>query len=97
MLGVPALRVLADVLIFRQVPDERRGRTITAVMTLFGMGVPAGTAISGLLLQYFSTLTAMLALAAVLALAALYSLTGPAIRQARWPEQPTSHAGPRSL
>ncbi|MFE9882729.1 MFS transporter [Streptomyces sp. NPDC005784] len=86
MLGVPALRVLADVLIFRQVPDERRGRTITAVMTLFGMGVPAGTAISGLLLQYFSTLTAMLTLAATLALAALYSLGKPAIRQARWPE-----------
>ena len=42
MLGVPAIRVLLDVLILRQAPEQERGRTVAAVMTLMGAGVPAG-------------------------------------------------------
>jgi len=39
MLGVPALRVLFDVLILRQAPAAERGRVAGAVMTLFGLGI----------------------------------------------------------
>ncbi|WP_053716881.1 hypothetical protein [Saccharothrix sp. NRRL B-16348] len=85
VLGAPTLRVLVDVLIFRQVADERRGRTIAAVMTLFGAGVPAGTAAGGLLLQHFGTPTAVLVLAGALAVPAVHALARPEIRRARWP------------
>ncbi|MER5268639.1 MFS transporter [Actinosynnema sp. NPDC002837] len=84
-LGAPTLRVLVDVLIFRQVPDERRGRTIAAVMTLFGAGVPAGMAAGGLLLQHFGTATAVLVPAVALAAPAVHALCRPEIRRARWP------------
>ena len=43
LLGVPALRVLADILIIRQAPPERRGRVVTAFMTLIALGMPAGS------------------------------------------------------
>lgn len=41
-LGVPALRLLLDVLIFGQTPDEQRGRAVAAVMTTMAIGMPAG-------------------------------------------------------
>lgn len=85
-LGVPALRVLVDVLIFRRVPDERRGRTIAAVMTLFGLGMPAGTAAGGLLLEYAGATPTVLILAGVLALSAGYAVIRTELRHARWPD-----------
>jgi MFS family permease len=85
MLGVPALRVLVDVLIFRQVPDEQRGRVIAAVITLFGLGGPIGVGAAGLLLQYFPARTAMAVLAGTLALGVAYSLTRRALRTVDWP------------
>lgn len=85
-LGVPALRVLVDVLIFRQVPDERRGRTIAAVMTLFGLGMPVGTAAGGLLLEYAGATPTVLILAGVLALSAGYAVIRPELRHTRWPD-----------
>jgi predicted MFS family arabinose efflux permease len=85
MLGIPALRVLVDVLIFRQVPDHQRGRVIAAVITLFSVGAPVGIAASGLLLQYFSARTTMLSLAGVLVVGALYCCAQPQLRRARWP------------
>ena len=44
MLGIPALRVLVDILVIRQAPPEQRGRVVAALMTLIGLGVPAGLA-----------------------------------------------------
>lgn len=85
-LGVPALRVLVDVLIFRQVPDEQRGRVIAAVIMLFGVGAPAGTAVAGLLLQYLSPSVAVVAIAAGLALASCRAATHRDLRQAQWPK-----------
>ena len=41
-LGVLALRVLVDVLIFRRTPDQLRGRAVAAVMTMLAIGMPAG-------------------------------------------------------
>src|SRR6202042_1614415 len=75
MLGVPALRVLIDVLIIRQTPDEQRGRVVAAGTMLFSVGMPAGVAGTGLLLQWLPAEAAMLVLVAVLASGVLYCAT----------------------
>jgi predicted MFS family arabinose efflux permease len=85
MLGVPALRVLLDVLVLRQTPDQERGRVIAAVMVLLGLGTPVGVAGAGLLLQYLSATTTMLVLAVVLAVAVAVFATRRELLQARWP------------
>lgn len=86
MLGVPALRVLCDLLIIRQAPPQRRGRVVAAVMTLIALGMPVGIAGCGLLLQYLPAQAAMLTLAAAMAVATAYGLSRPEVRHARWPE-----------
>jgi MFS family permease len=85
MLGVPALRVLLDVLIFRQTPDEQRGRIVAAVMMLISAGMPAGLAGTGLLLQWLPAQAAMLSLVGVLALGVGYCATKRELWRARWP------------
>ena len=84
-LSMPALRVLVDVLIFRQTPDEQRGRIVAAVMTLFGLGIPAGMAGTGLLLQWLPAQAAMLTMAALLAVGVLYCATMRPLWSAQWP------------
>jgi predicted MFS family arabinose efflux permease len=90
MLGVPALRVLVDILVIRQAPPEQRGRVIAALMTLIGLGIPAGVAGCGLLLQYLSAQNAMLTLAAFEAIALTYCSTRRELWQARWPADPAA-------
>jgi predicted MFS family arabinose efflux permease len=85
MLGVPSIRVLLDVLVFRQAPASQRGRTVSAVLTLIGLGAPAGLAAAGLMLQYLPAPVAILILAAVLAVGVLCCATIRPLRQARWP------------
>jgi len=85
-LGVPALRVLVDVLILRQTPDEMRGRVVAAVMTLIALGMPAGMAVTGLVLQVLPAQTAILSLAGAWAVGALYSATKRDLWRARWPQ-----------
>jgi hypothetical protein len=85
MLGVPSIRVLLDVLVFRQVPTGQRGRVIGALMTLMGLGMPIGLAGAGLLLQYLSAPAVMLVLAGVLAAGVLGCATMRPLWQARWP------------
>jgi hypothetical protein len=85
-LAVPAIRVLIDVLIFRQTPDEQRGRVAAAVMTLIGIGMPAGLAGSGLLLQWLSARAAIMTLASVLAVGVLYCASKRELWRAQWPE-----------
>jgi hypothetical protein len=85
MLGVPSIRVLLDVLVFRQAPADQRGRVVGAVLTLMGLGMPAGLAATGLLLQYLPAAAAMLILASMLAVGVLYCATMRALWQARWP------------
>ncbi|MER7008493.1 MFS transporter [Dactylosporangium sp. NPDC000555] len=82
---VPAMRVLVDVLIFRQVPDERRGRTVVATMTTFAAGPPLGALLAGLLLQLAGGRAAVLTIAVLVALSALYGLSDRHVRQAAWP------------
>jgi MFS family permease len=86
MLGLPALRVLGDILVIRQAPPERRGRVVAAVMTLIALGMPVGIAGCGLLLQYLPAQTAMLILAAAMTVVASYGLSCTELRRARWPE-----------
>jgi MFS transporter len=86
LLGVPALRVLADILIIRQATPERRGRVVAAVMTLIALGMPVGIAGCGLLLQYLPAQIAMLTLAAAMAVVTAFGLSCPELRHARWPE-----------
>ena len=85
MLGLPAIRVLVDILVIRQAPPEQRGRVIAALMTLIGLGIPAGVAACGLLLQYLPAQAVMLTLAAVEAVAVACCSTRRELRQARWP------------
>jgi MFS family permease len=86
MLGIPALRVLIDVLILRQAPEAERGRMVGALMTLMGIGIPAGMAVGGLLLQYLSAQTTVLILAGAMAAGVLYCSAKPALWHARWPQ-----------
>jgi MFS family permease len=86
LLGVPALRVLADILIIRQATPERRGRVVAAVMTLIALGMPVGIAGCGLLLQYLPAQIAMLTLAAAMAVVTTFGLSCRELRHARWPE-----------
>ncbi|HEX9034533.1 MAG TPA: MFS transporter [Streptosporangiaceae bacterium] len=85
-LGVPAMRVLIDVLILRQAPEEERGRIVGAVLTMLGAGMPAGLAIGGLLLQYLPAQAAMLVMTGLLTVGVLYSAAKPQLWRARWPE-----------
>jgi len=85
MLGIPTLSVLMDVLIFRQVPERQRGRTITSAMTIVALGIPVGTGAAGLLLQYLGGTGALLALAGLLAGGAAWAAAQPRLRAAHWP------------
>jgi len=99
MLGLPAIRVLIDILVIRQAPPEQRGRVVAALMTLIGLGMPAGVAGCGLLLQYLPAQAAMLTLASAQAAGVAYCSTRRELRQARWPGQTAESAdacrGPR--
>jgi predicted MFS family arabinose efflux permease len=85
MLGAPAIRVLLDVMIFRRAPADTRGRVIAATLTLMSLGVPAGAATAGLLLELMPAPAAVLSLAAALAAGVTGCAAQPALWQARWP------------
>lgn len=86
-LGGPSMRVLMDILIFRQVPDDQRGRTVTAFMTVLGAGSSLGMLASGLLVEHLSASAAILTLAAVLAIALAVSSSDRRIRSVQWPAE----------
>ncbi|MER5883127.1 MFS transporter [Streptomyces sp. NPDC001941] len=86
-LGGPSMRVLVDILIFRQVPDEQRGRAVAACMTVFGAGASLGVFAAGQLLEHASGAVAVLVLAGVLAAAWCVGLRTRELRRAQWPEE----------
>lgn len=90
MLGVPALRVLVDVLIFRQVKPELRGRVIAAVMTMFGLGAPLGVGTSGVLLEHWSPSGTVLVFSTVVLLSTVLCASRRELRQAQWPQEHAS-------
>ncbi|MDQ0308945.1 putative MFS family arabinose efflux permease [Kitasatospora herbaricolor] len=84
-LGVPALRVMIDILVFQQVAEELRGRVIAATMTLFTVGMPAGMFGSGVLLDHVTPGTALTVLALLLALGLLPATFDRTLCRAVWP------------
>ncbi|WP_051653131.1 MFS transporter [Kitasatospora cheerisanensis] len=84
-LGVPALRVMLDVLVFQQVPEAMRGRAVAATMTLLMGGMPVGTMAAGLLLDRLAAGTVLLVLAATLAAGLLPLTLGRGLRGTSWP------------
>jgi MFS family permease len=86
VLPLPAAMVLVDLLIFRQVDDARRGRTITATITLLAVGPALGPLAAGILLQTVGPARSVLVLSAVFLMAAAYVLSKRALREARWPK-----------
>ncbi|MDF5753141.1 MFS transporter [Spongiactinospora sp. TRM90649] len=82
----PSVRILVDVLIFRQVPDEQRGRVIAAFMTILGVGSSAGLFGAGLLLDRLAATHATLVLGGLLAACMLAAMAARGLRTARWPE-----------
>ncbi len=85
VLGVPAMWILIDVLIFRQVPDAQRGRVITAVMTVLTVGIPLGTLAGGVCLQFYGPTVTILAVSALNAVALAVGVADRRLRAARWP------------
>ena len=83
---IPAAVVLIDILIFRQVEDAQRGRTITATITVLTIGPSLGPLTAGFLLQYVGAVDSVAVFSAVFLASAAYALSNTALRRARWPE-----------
>lgn len=90
LLGMPALVVMLDILIFRQVPDDLRGRTISSTRVIINAGVPLGPILVGTLTEYFGASTACLALAGLLLITAAIAGAHRDLRAAVWPDTATS-------
>lgn len=85
--GVPQLRVLMDVLIIRQVPDENRGRALTAVFTLCALSVPVTMGWVGLVMEFQGPAVALLMLAGMLCAGGVWALSRRNLRRAEWPRE----------
>jgi MFS family permease len=72
--------------LFRQAPEEQRGRVVAAAMTGYGVGSSTGILIGGLLLDFLSASTTALVLAGAMAVFVVWGLMSP-LRTARWPEE----------
>ncbi|MFJ9693409.1 MFS transporter [Kitasatospora sp. NPDC101183] len=83
--GTPALRVMLDLLVFRQVPDELRGRVIAATVALLTAGMPAGSFASGLLLDRFSPAATLVVVTALFTAALLPVTFNRTLHRAAWP------------
>ncbi|MFI6448613.1 MFS transporter [Kitasatospora sp. NPDC050543] len=84
-LGVPALRVMIDLLVFQQVAEDLRGRVVAATMTVLMLGMPAGLLGSGLLLDHLAPAATLTVLAALLVAGLLPATHNRALRNAAWP------------
>ena len=86
---LPAVEILVNVLILQQVPDHQRGRVLSGVMTITGLGMPLGAAFGGTLLQLLSPTTVLIGAAALLGCATLAALLQRDLRAAQWPTTDT--------
>ena len=93
-LGIPAIRVLIDILIVRRIPDAERGRALSGVLTLFSLALPVAMVCSGVLLQYLGPAKTLVFLASVLAAAIVLAGSRRTVREARWPGDGVPGAGP---
>ncbi|WP_405018337.1 MFS transporter [Kitasatospora sp. NBC_00070] len=85
--GMPALMVMIDILVFRAVPDEVRGRVIAGTFMAFSVGTPLGSLLAGLLLDTFSPQTAVLIVCALLTVPLLAASAQRSLREAVWPAE----------
>ncbi|MEV7009224.1 MFS transporter [Streptosporangium sp. NPDC051022] len=92
VLPLPAAMVLIDILIFRQVDDALRGRTITATITMLTVGAAFGPFVAGLLLEYAGPVPAVLAVSGIFLTAGVYALSKRVIRTAQWPQPQNAEA-----
>jgi MFS family permease len=83
--AVPAAEVLIDILVLRQVPDQQRGRVLSAVMTFAGLGLPIGAALGGSLLQVVSAKTFLIGAAVATAGVLAFTISQRALRISQWP------------
>ncbi|OXM62807.1 MFS transporter [Amycolatopsis vastitatis] len=84
-LGLPQVRVLLDVLVIRQIPDERRGQALSGVFTLLSLSLPIGMIGAGMLMNYSTPRTTLLTLASILLLGVACATFSRSVRTARWP------------
>ncbi|WP_153812214.1 MFS transporter [Streptomyces sp. SUK 48] len=84
--GGPALLVMVDILVFRQAPDEVRGRVIAGTFMAFTVGAPLGSLIAGKLLDHFSPQTSILVVCALLAIPLSLVTAQRSLRDAVWPD-----------
>lgn len=80
----PVVRILIYILIFQQVPDAYRGRTVTSFMTVTGAGSAVRLLASGLLLERHPAIAVAL-LAVVLGAVVLAGSSNAGVRAAEWP------------
>lgn len=71
-------------LILQQVPDYQRGRVMSAIGTIVGLGAPVGAALGGTVLQILSPTTVLLGAGTVMAGVGLIAFIQPQLRAARW-------------
>lgn len=93
-LWVPAMRVLVDIVIFRQVPDHQRGRAIAGAMTIYGVGSALGLLAAGQLLEHQSIRSSVLIIAGALAVIAIIGVTNRSMRRTTWPSDQEPVRGP---
>ena len=84
-LGIPAVKVLIDVLIVRQIPDAERGRALSGVFTLFGLVLPVALAGSGLMIEYLNPHRTLVVLGAVMVAVVAAAAARRPLRRAQWP------------
>jgi MFS family permease len=87
MVGVPTMRVLVDIVLFRQVPDAQRGRVASAAMTMWGAGSALTTLVTGLLLDVAPVRVVLLCLAVAIAAVFVAGLANPVFRRTAWPAE----------
>lgn len=90
-LAAPATRVLVDLMMFRRVAPEQRGRVMSAALTVWGLGASIGLFLAGGLLDVLSVRTSTLVIGGVLAVLTLWAASDRRFRTMRWPvDEPTT-------
>jgi MFS family permease len=95
-LAAPATRVLVDLMMFRRVSPDQRGRVMSAALAIWGLGASVGLFLTGWLLEVLSVRAATLVIGSVLAVLTLVALADQQFRSMVWPvdDEPEQPAAP---
>lgn len=83
--GIPARMVAVDIMIYRRVSDEVRGRVISVALTVQTVGSSIGNMLAGFTLAALSPQHAVWVICLVVAVSLTALSAGRGLRQARWP------------